>query len=125
MAPEGTRSETGALARAKTGVAFLAHKTNALIVPLALIGTEKIAPALKRLRRARVTLRIGEPYTLPPLDETNRSAGLRANTDEVMCRIAALLPPEYRGIYTDHPRLKELLHQSSASQLRPSEIPSP
>ena len=32
-------------------------------------------------------------------------------TDEVMCRIAALLPPERRGFYVDHPRLKELLAQ--------------
>ena len=125
MAPEGTRTKTGGLARAKTGVAFLAHKTNAPIVPLGLIGTEKIGPALKRLRRARVTVRIGKPYTLPALDDDNRTSGLRANTDEVMCRIAALLPPEYRGIYTEHPRLKELLTGTPGSQLDPSETQSP
>jgi 1-acyl-sn-glycerol-3-phosphate acyltransferase len=124
MAPEGTRTKTGGLARAKTGIAFLAHKTNVPIVPLGLIGTEKIAPAVKRLRRARVTVRIGKPFTLPPLDEINRTASLRANTNEVMCRIAALLPPEYRGIYADHPRLKELLTETPSSQLDPSETPS-
>ncbi len=125
MSPEGTRTKTGGLARAKTGIAFLAHKTNAPIVPLGLIGTEKIGPALKRLRRARVTVRIGKPYTLPALDEDNRTSGLRANTDEVMCRIAALLPPEYRGIYAEHPRLKELLTGTPGSQLDPSETQSP
>jgi 1-acyl-sn-glycerol-3-phosphate acyltransferase len=37
---------------------------------------------------------------------------LEAFTDEIMCRIAALLPPAYRGVYSDHPRLKELLTSS-------------
>jgi 1-acyl-sn-glycerol-3-phosphate acyltransferase len=43
------------------------------------------------------------------LDSEDRNAGLRRNTDEVMCRIAAMLPESYRGAYSDHPRLKELL----------------
>jgi 1-acyl-sn-glycerol-3-phosphate acyltransferase len=60
-----------------------------------------------------VKLRIGKPFTLPPLDEDNRTASLRANSDEVMCRIAALLPEEKHGLYADHPRLKELLGDSS------------
>jgi len=34
---------------------------------------------------------------------------MRAATDEIMCRIAVMLPEKYRGVYSDHPRLKELL----------------
>jgi hypothetical protein len=36
---------------------------------------------------------------------------LEAYTTEIMCHIAAMLPPEYRGVYADHPRLKELLNE--------------
>ena len=93
-------------------MAYLADSSGAQIVPMVLLGAEKITASLKRLRRQRVKLRIGKPFTLPPLDEDNRAASLRANTDEVMCRIAALLPEEYRGLYADHPRLKELLGEN-------------
>ncbi len=113
MAPEGTRSRTGGLQRAKTGIAYLAHLTGAPIVPMALIGTERGIPAALRLRRAQLILRIGKPFRLPPLDRKDRAGSLRRNTDEVMCRIAALLPPEYRGVYADHPRLQELLPEQA------------
>ena len=99
--------------RGKAGVAYLAESSGAPVVPMALIGAENITASLKRLRRQRVKLRIGKPFSLPPLDEENRAASLRANTDEVMCRIAALLPEGYRGIYTDHQRLKKLLREST------------
>jgi 1-acyl-sn-glycerol-3-phosphate acyltransferase len=109
IAPEGTRSKTGAMARGKTGIAFLASEVSAPIVPIAVAGTEKTLACWHKLRRPRYLMRIGLPFTLPPLDESRHSASLRANADEVMCRIAAMLPPEYRGYYADHPRLKELL----------------
>lgn len=114
IAPEGTRSQTGAMARAKTGVAYLASEVDAPIVPIAVAGTENTIACWRRLRRPRFIMRVGKPFRLPPLDEANRNASLRANADEVMCRIAALLPPAYRGYYADHPRLKELLAASSS-----------
>jgi 1-acyl-sn-glycerol-3-phosphate acyltransferase len=114
IAPEGTRSPDGTMKRGKTGVAYLADSSGAPIVPVGLVGADKISGALKRLRRQRVSLHVGKTYKLPPLDEDKRAASLRANTDEVMCRIAALLPEEYRGLYADHPRLKELLGESHA-----------
>jgi 1-acyl-sn-glycerol-3-phosphate acyltransferase len=46
---------------------------------------------------------------LPPLPRGNRDEVLKKYTDEIMCHIAALLPERYRGVYADHPRLKELL----------------
>jgi 1-acyl-sn-glycerol-3-phosphate acyltransferase len=114
MAPEGTRSKTGSMQRAKLGVAYLAHMSGALVVPLAITGTEKVGRAWRRLRRPLLTLRFGEPFHLPPIDEKDRSAGMRRAADEVMCRIAAMLPSEYRGVYADHPRLAELLSGSTA-----------
>ena len=63
---------------------------------------------LRRLRRSSVRVVIGEPFTLPPLTPAERDAQLQAGTDEIMCRIAALLPEKYRGVYANHPRLKAL-----------------
>jgi 1-acyl-sn-glycerol-3-phosphate acyltransferase len=45
------------------------------------------------------------------LPKTDRDAALQKSTDEIMCRIAAILPASYRGVYAEHPRLKELLSQ--------------
>ncbi len=108
IAPEGTRSTASSLLPAKPGVAFLAAKVGAPIVPIAISGTEKIVPVWRRVQRPRLTIRFGEPFKLPPLDRRAREASLQRNTDEIMCRIAALLPPDYRGAYQDHPRLAEL-----------------
>ena len=111
LAPEGTRSKTGALIQAHPGVSYLAAKAGAPIVPTALTGTEdkNVVGSFRRLRRPKVVVRIGEPFTLPPIPSTDREAALQEYTDEIMCRIAALLPSSYRGVYADHPRLKELL----------------
>ena len=43
------------------------------------------------------------------MERGNREAWLKTSTDEIMCRIAALLPAQYHGFYANHPRLKELL----------------
>jgi 1-acyl-sn-glycerol-3-phosphate acyltransferase len=56
-----------------------------------------------------IKLVVGPAFTLPPFEGKDRDALLQQYTDEVMCRIAALLPEERRGAYADHPRLKELL----------------
>jgi 1-acyl-sn-glycerol-3-phosphate acyltransferase len=111
IAPEGTRSRVGSLIEAKPGVSYLATKLNRPIVPVAITGTEDKAlfGNLKRLRRAHITVTAGEAFTLPPLPRENRDAMLKQYTDEIMCHIAALLPEKYRGVYADHPRLKELL----------------
>jgi 1-acyl-sn-glycerol-3-phosphate acyltransferase len=113
IAPEGTRSRTGALIEAKLGVSYLAAKLNRPIVPVAITGTEdkNLFGNLKRLRRSHVTITAGPAFMLPPLPRENRDEALKRYTDEIMCRIAALLPENYRGVYADHPRLKELLAQ--------------
>ena len=110
IAPEGTRSrEFKGLLEGKQGAALLAARAGVPIVPVGIVGSEKINEHWLRLQRPPVTVRIGDPYTLPEMDRENRQAWLSRYTDEIMCRIAALLPPEYRGFYRDHPRLKELL----------------
>ena len=109
VAPEGTRSDTHALIRGKTGLAFLADEASVPVIPMAVTGTEMVFQHWLRLRRPVLSLRIGKPFYLPPLGSNNRSSNLRHNTDEIMCQIAAMLPPEYWGVYADHPRLAELL----------------
>jgi 1-acyl-sn-glycerol-3-phosphate acyltransferase len=109
ISPEGTRSPTQALIHAKTGVAYLADKTRAPILPAGITGTERAFSMLMRLRRPRLIVRFGSPFTLPPVNRSTRNEDLKRNTDEIMCRIAALLPHEYRGVYAEHPRLTELL----------------
>lgn len=114
IAPEGTRSRTGGLIEGKPGVSYLAAKLNRPIVPVALAGTEDklVMGNLKRFRRLHIVVRAGQPFMLPPLPREDRDAALRRNTDEIMCRIAAMLPERYRGVYAEHPRLKELLTET-------------
>jgi 1-acyl-sn-glycerol-3-phosphate acyltransferase len=109
LAPEGTRSRVGSLLRGKTGIAYLADAAQVPILPVAITGTDTVFRDLLHLRRPEITITFGELFSLPPLDPEDRNAGLRQNADEVMCRIAAMLPESYRGVYADHPRLKEFL----------------
>ncbi len=117
IAPEGTRSRTGALIEGKPGVAYLAARSGFPVVPVAITGTEDkvILANIKRLRKSKVTLKVGKPFTLPPIPpagsagKEKRDAALQGYTDLIMCQIAAILPERYRGIYADHPKLKELL----------------
>jgi len=114
VAPEGTRSRTGALMAAKTGVAYLADKAGVPVIPVAISGTEKAIAQLLCLRRPHLRIQFGRPLFLPPIEREHREAALRRNTDEIMCAIAAMLPPQYRGVYADHPRLQELLARAEA-----------
>jgi 1-acyl-sn-glycerol-3-phosphate acyltransferase len=114
LAPEGTRSPTGNLQKARAGASYLAAKAEVPIVPVALVGSEdyNVVEHMRRLKRTVITIRVGEAFRLPPLPKKDRDTALEAYTDEIMCRIAALLPPEKRGEYADHPRLKELLEDA-------------
>jgi len=103
LAPEGTRARgTYALQKGKTGAAYLATRADVPILPVGLTGTEKVKECLPRLRRAHVRVVVGKPFRLP---ESGRVRGpkLHEYTDLIMYRIAALLPPEYRGAYSQPP----------------------
>jgi 1-acyl-sn-glycerol-3-phosphate acyltransferase len=109
LAPEGTRSKTGALIKAKTGISYLADRSGAPILIAAITGTETAFKKLRKLQRPHITIQFSNLFHLPPLDPDNRAGSMRRNADEVMCRMAAMLPPAYRGEYADHPRLSEFL----------------
>ncbi len=113
ITPEGTRSKVGYLIEGKPGVSYLAAKLDYPLVPVGISGSfdEIFFGQLKRLRRPHVIVSIGPVFRLPPLpsDALNRDQALLDDTDEIMCRIAALLPQEQRGAYAGHPRLKEFL----------------
>src|SRR5215211_6433105 len=115
IAPEGTRSRTGSLIEAKPGVSYLAARLHRPIIPVGIIGTEDQAllSNLKKFRRSHIIVTAGTLFSLPPLPRENRDEVLKQYTDEIMCHIAALFPEEYRGVYADHPRLKELLQSET------------
>lgn len=120
IAPEGTRSRVGSLIEAKPGVSYLASRLNRPILPVAITGSEDeaILGNLKKLHRSHITLTAGPAFMIPPLPRQNRDEALKQYTDEIMCHIAALLPEEYRGVYADHPRLKELLAEDGQMDSR-------
>jgi 1-acyl-sn-glycerol-3-phosphate acyltransferase len=103
VAPEGTRRRQPGMRQAKPGIAFLAMKAKAPIVPVGITGTETWIPSWKKFRRPRITMNIGQPFSLPdePLAREQRQAKLEEYTTLIMKRIAALVPPEYRGVYAD------------------------
>lgn len=95
--PEGTRSKTGGLLPGQPGAAYLAIRCNVPVLPAAVWGTEVIRTPVDLLRRPRVHVVFGEPFTLDPALRKN----LQAATDDLMRAIAALLPERYRGVYRD------------------------
>lgn len=111
IAPEGTRSKTETLQEGKMGVAFLASKSGYPVIPVSLIGTgdRTVLANIKRFRRSKIKAVAGEPITIEIPNGKGREQAMREATDEIMCRIAANLPEEYRGYYKDYPRVKELL----------------
>jgi 1-acyl-sn-glycerol-3-phosphate acyltransferase len=103
--PEGTRSPTGELQVPKDGLAMLALRTNATIVPIGVSNTDRVWKKGSFLPRpgGHATMRIGEPFKvadlLPP--EVDRKSAKGLATTLIMRRIAALLDPRHRGTYGD------------------------
>jgi 1-acyl-sn-glycerol-3-phosphate acyltransferase len=93
--PEGHRSESGQLIRARPGVAHLALRSGAPILPIAVLGTPEAR--LGRFWRRDILIRAGEPFLAKDLDANQ--ADPQAVADAIMRRLAALLPAEMRGIY--------------------------
>lgn len=99
LAPEGRQSLIGGLEEGNEGAAFLAMKSGAPIVPLAMTGTENgnIYGHLKKWKRAPVTLTVGKPFHLK--EQADRQAMLREGTRQIMESLANLLPESYHGNY--------------------------
>lgn len=101
LAPEGRQEVAGGLEEGTEGAAFLAMKSGAIIVPVAMTGTENenIYGNLKRWKRPRVTLSVGKPFHIR--EQADREATMRGGTRQIMEALARLLPESHRGIYKD------------------------
>ena len=97
MFPEGTRSG-GRLGVGEPGTALIALRTGAPILPAAIWGTENVKLPRDLFRRTRAHIRYGEPFILTQPARITKE-NVAAGTEEIMRRIAELLPPEYRGAY--------------------------
>ncbi|GAB4440756.1 MAG: lysophospholipid acyltransferase family protein [Anaerolineae bacterium] len=101
LAPEGTRSHTGQLQPAKDGATMLALRGNAAILPVGVSGIEQARQSWRRLRRPAVRLSVGPPFRLRTAGRRPSREEMSALTTALMFQIAAQLPPEYRGRYSD------------------------
>ena len=98
--PEGTRSRGGGMSRGKAGIAYIAARSQAPILPVGITGTENIKGFWRMaFPLCRLNVRIGDPFSLPVIEGKMSRPVLEHLTDMIMYRIAALLPPEYRGYY--------------------------
>lgn len=100
IAPEGTRTKTGGLQRAKPGVAYIAQRADALIVPVAHWGVERIRE-WRPFRRPECHIVIGKPFRLPKESGRVTTERLQEMADRVMIQIGQHLPVSYRGVYAE------------------------
>lgn len=108
MSPEGRRSHRPGMNQAHPGIAYLVEKFPVPVIPVGIVGTtDDFWQRARRGERPQVTMHIGKPFYLPPIESlgNDRKAARQQNADLVMAHIAALLPPEYRGFYANHPFL--------------------
>ncbi len=115
--PEGTRSTDGRLYKGRTGVAFLALQTGAPVVPVGLVGTDKVMPVGAKFPslRERVTVRFGAPLDLAHHGPASSGRARRLATDDIMKAIHALSGQEFANAYNEVPahgaveRIKQVL----------------
>jgi len=102
MFPEGGRSRDGKLRKGKPGSAVIASKTNVPILPVGIVGTDKIKGISWLWKRPGIVVNIGKPFKLPPNYSRMSKSQMQLLTAQLMREIAALLPPEYQGAYKKH-----------------------
>ena len=95
--PEGTRSKTGTMAKGHAGLGMIALRSGVPVVPVAIWGSEKV---LKQFG-PRVTISYGKPIVFKPKGSKMTREDIDYATEETMRTIAAMLPPEYRGVYSE------------------------
>jgi 1-acyl-sn-glycerol-3-phosphate acyltransferase len=99
--PEGTRSHSGSLQRGRPGAILMALHSRALMLPVVHYGSENYRENLKHLRRTELHYVVGKPFRVEAGGQRITSAVRQQIIDEVMYQMASLLPPTYRGVYTD------------------------
>lgn len=101
IAPEGTRSGHGRLQQARPGVVPLALRSRAPLLPIVYYGGEQFRGKIKRFQRTDFTILTGDPFHLDSRGMTVTRQVRQRMVDEIMFQMAALLPPDYRGAYSD------------------------
>jgi 1-acyl-sn-glycerol-3-phosphate acyltransferase len=120
IAPEGTRNISGRLKRAHPGAVILALRSGAPLLPVAHWGGEKFLRNLARLRRTDFYIRVGEPVSLN-VEGIHRTRETRQKiVDEMMFRLAELLPPDYRGEYEKVTGFEYIFTQSC--KIKPTDL---
>lgn len=99
--PEGHRSGHGRLQRARAGLAYLALRTNAPILPVAITGIELFRNNIVRLRRTDAYVTIGQPFHFVKAAELTPRELRQELTAQAMYQLAKLMPEHYRGFYQD------------------------
>ncbi len=107
VAPEGTRSGTGRLQPGRPGVVMVALWSKAPLLPIAYYGGEMFSRNVRRLRRTDFHFVVGSPFRLDDRGEKVTHQVRQQMADEIMYQLAAILPPEYRGVYSDLGRATE------------------
>lgn len=107
--PEGTRSRTSKMIKAKKGIYLIIKLTGASVIPIGLCGTEKLLPindgdmGRERFNNAKVTVNIGKAIDLPKKQkEEDRHQYEERVVEHLMKSIAQLIPSEYRGVYGEN-----------------------
>ena len=106
--PEGTRSPDGRLYRGKTGVARMALEAKVVVIPVAMVGTDRIQPPGQKIPKVgRVGVRIGRPLDFSRYEgmEGDRFV-LRSITDEIMYELMELSGREYVDVYAQKLKLQ-------------------
>jgi 1-acyl-sn-glycerol-3-phosphate acyltransferase len=101
IAPEGTRNKTGAMIKAQPGIVTLAQRSGATLIPLGNWGGENFLKNLKHLKRTDFNIRVGEPFKVNTRGERMTGELRQRIADEMMYKVAELLPERYRGVYGD------------------------
>jgi 1-acyl-sn-glycerol-3-phosphate acyltransferase len=98
--PEGHRAESARLLRAEPGAGFIARRSGAPLVPVAITGSQRVLGRQKMvLHRADVDMRFGEPFQLPERNQDGTPMDHQQSADYLMTKIAQLLPLENQGQY--------------------------
>jgi len=101
MAPEGTRSKSGELQEPHDGIAYVATRTGALVIPVGIVGTPDIGRNWKQGRRTTVHVTLGRPFYFETAGQRIGREALSQMTREAMYQLAAMLPPQQRGRFAD------------------------
>jgi 1-acyl-sn-glycerol-3-phosphate acyltransferase len=125
MAPEGHRSESGALQQGREGAIMLSLRTGAPILPVAVWGGKAFWKSLSHLRRTPMWFYVGEPV-LPEVRSTKPTREWVGElADELMYCLADQMPPELHGYYADKTRTTFHLQPWRAGQAVKSAEPKP